>query len=105
MAILTADEAKAALGYNLEEDMPRRVEFVLLPAIDRFLQGATGKDWGTLTETYTTVDPVAKAAASVLLVRWFDDPGQIGQANDAGILALIGQMEARALQEAQAMTG
>lgn len=105
--ILTAAEAKEALGYSPDEQMPARVESILLPAIDDFLKNATGKDWGKLTESYTTVDPLAKQAASVLLVRWFDNPSQIGSANtsfgygsDLGIMSLITQLHAKALQEA-----
>lgn len=101
--ILTDQEAREILGYDdPTQEMPARVTPILLPAVDNFLKDATGKDWGALTEAYAAIDPTAKMAAAVLLVRWFDDPGQIGQVSDAGILALIGQLEAKALLEAQA---
>ena len=99
--ILTVAEAKAVLGYETTEEMPQDVENVLLPAIDEHLLTATGKDWGTLTENYTTIEPLAKMAARVFLRRWFDDPGMIGKVNDAGTMSLVGQLHAKALQEKQ----
>lgn len=101
--ILTTQDARDILGYDTNEEMPARVTTILLPAIDQHLQDATGKDWGTLTDTYAAVDPTAKMAASVLLTRWFDDPSQTGTNNDVGITSLITQLEAKALQEAQAV--
>ncbi len=102
MPILTSQEARDLLDYAAEEEMPAKVTSILLPAIDQFIEDATGKDWGTITETYTDIDPTAKMAAGVLLVRWFDNPGQIGTSNDIGVTSLIGQLNAKALQEAQA---
>lgn len=92
MAILTIEEAAIALRYDDLEDMPPEVKG-LLPAIDGFIEAATGKDWGA----DTVIDPGAKMAAKVLLVRWFEDPGMIGKTHDVGLLSLIGQLHAKAL--------
>lgn len=103
MALLTPDEAANMLGYTSTAQMPPQVTSVLLPAVDEFLKSATGKDWSVLTTTYTQIDPTAKMAAGVLLVRWFENPGLVGKADDAGLLSLIGQLAAKATQEAQAL--
>ena len=97
--ILTTQEAADVLGYDSPDEMPGDVVNILLPGIDGFLQNATGKDWGAEEE----IDPDAKMAARVLLRRWFDDPGMVGEAKDVGILNLIGQLHAKALQEKQAV--
>jgi len=97
--ILTKQEAADVLGYDSPDEMPGDVVNILLPGIDGFLQNATGKDWGAEEE----IDPDAKMAARVLLRRWFDDPGMVGATKDAGILNLIGQLHAKALQEKQAV--
>jgi hypothetical protein len=102
MSILSTQEAVDALDYTSVAELPGKVTSILLPAIDEFIKSATGKDWGTLTATYTEIDPTAKILAGVLLVRWFDDPGQINQANDSGVLSMVGQLEAKALVEQQA---
>lgn len=93
--ILTQQEAAELLNYLTVDEMPEKVISVFLPAVDAFLKNATGFDWGILTDTYTTIDPLAKMAAGVLLVRWFDDPSLIGKADDAGIVGLIGQLRAK----------
>ena len=98
MAILTELEAANALGYISTDEMPERVN-TLLSAIDKFIETATGKDWGA----ETTIDPTARMLASVLLVRWFEDPGMVGKVSDAGVLGLVGQLHAKALQEKQAV--
>jgi hypothetical protein len=103
--ILTTEEAMQALNYTTVDEMPGKVSTILLPAVDNFIENATGKDWGTLTEKYTSIDPVAKIIAGVLLVRWFDDPGLIGQVSDVNILSLLGQLAAKATQEKQAAEG
>ncbi len=103
MAILSPEEAVDVLGYTFVDEMPGDVTKILLPGIDGFLKNATGKDWGTITDTYTEIDPDAKMIARVLLVRWFEDPGMIGKTSDVGVVSLIGQLHAKALQEKQAM--
>lgn len=97
MAILTMLEAAELLDYESAEDMPRKVMTVLVPAINSFIRNATGKDWSKDSE----VDPVAKMCAGILLVRWFEDPGQVGKVSDAGLLAVVGQLSARAAKEGQ----
>ena len=93
MAILTAQEAKEALGYEPDDEMPGRVTSILLPAVDNYLRDATGHDWAS----DTIVSPTAKIAASILLVRWFENPTQVGTNNDIGVKALIAQLQAKAL--------
>lgn len=102
MSILTDTEAMEALNYTSVDDMPAKVIGILVPAVDAYITNATGKDWGTLTTTYTAVDPLAKLAAAILLGRWFEDVTQIGQANDLGVLSMLGQLEAKYLIEQQA---
>lgn len=102
MAILTDLEAANSLGYETAEEMPGRVISILLPAVDEYLKTATGKDWGVLTETYTIIDPVAKMAAGILLVRWFEDSDEVGNASGIGVTGLIGQLQAKYHQESQA---
>lgn len=95
--ILTAAEAAAVLR-TVETD-PAMIS--LLPQIDAYIETATGRDW-------TDDDPIheiAKAAARMLLVRWYEDPGGMGQAQ--GLLpqscsAVLGQLEAIALAIAEA---
>jgi hypothetical protein len=105
IAVLTVQEAAELLVYESIADMPKKVATILLPAVAGFIQEATGKDWGALTDTYTKIDPLAKLVAGVLLVRWFEDPGMIGKTNDIGVLSMIAQLEAKVLQEKQAGTG
>ena len=40
-----------------------------------------------------------KMAAAAILVRWWEDPGQLGTVLDDGLLGLIGQLKAKLLQE------
>ncbi len=103
MSILTTQEAVDLLKYGSAENMPGDINSVYLPAVDSFLKDATGKDWGTLTETYTEIEPVAKLTAGVLLIRWFRNPDLIGKADDSGVLSLITQLSAKVLQEQQAV--
>lgn len=102
MPILSDVEAMKMLDYTTVEDMPDKVSDILIPAVNEYLKDATGKDWGTITETYIEIDPVAKVVASILLVRWFEDPGQIDKVSDIGLLSMVNQLEAKYLQEKQA---
>lgn len=92
MAILTAKDAAEALDYESIEDMPEKVMSFIVPAIDEFLAVSTGKRWGE----GEVIDPLAKLVASVLLVRWFEDPGQIGKTSDASLVIMINQLKAKA---------
>jgi hypothetical protein len=103
VAILTPEEAASVLDYTSPAEMPPKVTSLLLPAVDDFLKSATGKDWGAVTATYTAIDPTAKMAAGILLARWFENPTQVGATFDVGVLSLIAQLEAKVLQEKQAV--
>lgn len=98
MAILTDNEAAAALNYMAGDEMPPKVTGIILPAVDAFIKSATGKDWGKITDSYKTIDPIAKMAASMLLVKWFEDSNEMGKAG-IGVIGLIGQLQAKALLE------
>lgn len=107
MSILTEQEVADLLDYTSVEEVPPKVMSMLVPAVEQFLLDATGKDWTKLTDTYTAVDSTAKMAAGMLLVRWFENPAQVGMNNaavlrDSGFSALIGQLAARAALERQA---
>jgi hypothetical protein len=102
MSILTLQNAADALNYNSPDEMPAKVATIFIPAVDGFIKEATGKDWGVLTDTYTSIDPIAIMVAAVLLVRWFEDPGMIGKVSDVGVLSMISQLEAKVLIENQA---
>ena len=102
MAILTNQEAAELLNYDDVDQTPPKVTSIFLPGIDSFLRDATGKDWGALTATYAAIDPTAKMAAGILLVRWFEDSSEMSKASGIGITGLIGQLKAKYLQEKQA---
>lgn len=93
--ILTPQEASGLLEFPSLEVMPEKVITVFLPAVEDFLRNATGRDWGTVTDTYTEIDPLAKMVAGMLLIRWFDDPGMVGKAADDGIIAMIAQLKTK----------
>lgn len=101
MAILTPEEAMQILDYTTVEDMPPKVTQILLPAIDRFLKNATGKDWGKDEE----INSLAKEAAGALLVRWFEDPGQVENTSDIGLISIIAQLRAEYLLEQEGKNG
>jgi hypothetical protein len=101
MPILTPQEACDRLRFSKVEEMPTDVITVLLPAVDSFIKDATGKDWGTLTDTYKTIDSTAKMAASILLIRWFENSDETGKGG-IGVIGLIGQLQAKYQQELQA---
>ena len=98
MSILSANEAASTLKYNSPDEMPGSVVSIYIPAIDDFIKSSTGKDWAA----EDTIDPTAKMVASILLVRWFDDPSQIGiQLKSTDPLnGFIIQLHAKVLQEA-----
>lgn len=90
--ILTATEAANVLRTT--DDDP--VMLMLLPAIDAYIEQATGRDWAA----DTTVRQEAKNAARMLLVRWYEDPGGMaaGEVLSAGLRAALTQLEALALE-------
>lgn len=91
--ILNIQEVADILGYENIEDCPIGKVNIILPAVDDYIKSATGKDWATDTK----IDATAKFVASVLFVRWFEDPGMIGKVNDLSIIGLITQLHAKAL--------
>jgi hypothetical protein len=91
--ILTATEAANVL--RCEPDDPAMLD--LLPVVDAYIIGATGRDW-TADET---IQQEAKAAARILLVQWHEDPGMIVGRQmvilSGGLAACLSQLEALAL--------
>ena len=92
--ILTETEAAAVL--RVEEDDALMID--MLSQVDAYIEYATGRDW-------TADDPVraeAKAAARMLLVKWYEDPGAMGVAFGGalgfGLGAALMQLEALALE-------
>jgi hypothetical protein len=67
----------------------------LLPLIDDYIEGATGRNWAA----DATIHPKAKNAARMLLVREFEDPGGMaaGAALGFGLRSVLSQLEALAL--------
>lgn len=94
MSLLTNLEAAEALGYTGEEECPPRVFNLIVPAANQYIRNATGKDWANDEEK----DPVAKFAASRLVVYWFENPGMINKP-DALTIDLCSQLHARVLIE------
>jgi hypothetical protein len=90
---LTTQEAAELLGYDSVESCPAARLNITHSAVDDYIQSATGKDWGK----DNPVNATAKLVASILLVRWFEDPGMIGKVNDVGLISLIGQLHAKAI--------
>lgn len=68
----------------------------LLPQVDRYIRDATGRDWSADIETH----PTAIAAATMLLVQWYDNPSMIGSEGvlGHGLTAALTQLEAEALK-------
>lgn len=92
--ILTNQEAADMLRLSDPGDYPQLN--ILLPFVDDYIKTATGYDWSK----DSTTDPTAKMLASVLVVRLFDDPGQIANIyeSDIWVKSLIGQLHAKALE-------
>lgn len=91
MSLLSVSEIEAVLkiGEGNISDYPEIN--LLIPAIEDHIKIATGKDWAS----DNLPDPLAKMVASILLVRWHEDPGMIGKSNDAGLIGLIAQLQAK----------
>jgi len=90
--ILTA--AEAALVLRCDETDVRML--ALLPQIDAHIKNATGHAW----EGDDTINETAKAAARILLVRGYEDPGMMGSANSQSfaLSSYFSQLEALALR-------
>lgn len=98
MNILTPQEATDILKYNSISELPGIVTSILMPAIDDYIKTATGKDW----TTDPVIDPTAKMVACVLLVRWSENPGALGeklQSNDF-LVGSMTQLHAKVISEA-----
>lgn len=93
--ILTAGEAAEVLRVEITDANMLR----LLPLIDAYIKNASGRDW-TLDNP---AHPTAKSAARMLLVRWFEDPGQMASGNtlNFGLNAAMTQLKALALELAE----
>lgn len=65
----------------------------LLDMVDAHVKAATGRDW----TADATIHPLAKAAAGMVLVSWYDDPAQIGSSPSRAMGALL-QLEMEALK-------
>ena len=92
--ILTPTEAAAVLRCEATDP---KLE-ILLPQVDQFIKLGTGRDW-TLDEP---ISPNAKAAARILLVRAFEDPGAIVATPTAmiyGLDAVMMQLEVEAIKK------
>jgi hypothetical protein len=91
-SILTVPEA--ALFVRSDETDP--ILNMLLPQTDAFIQRATGRDWAADAQ----VNEVAKAAAGMLLVLWYDNPAQAGADGimPFGLTNVLTMLEAEALK-------
>lgn len=89
--ILTA--AEAAIVLRCEENDARMLQ--LLPQITAFIKNATGHDW----ENDDPILASAKAAARMLLVMEYEDPGMISgiKSLDYGLTFQLAQLQALAL--------
>lgn len=88
--ILTAAEAASAIRTDAADtDL-----LALLPLVDKFVERATGRDW---TQD-GTINAIAKAAARMLIVQWYDNPAQVGQDQVLafGLTNVLSQLEAEA---------
>lgn len=92
MYILTTAEAAHVL--RCDETDPAMLD--LLPQVDAYIRGATGRDW----TTDTTIHPTAKSAARMLLVLWHEDPGRIGNGGSLnfGLQSALMQLKAEAMK-------
>jgi hypothetical protein len=90
--ILTAAEAANAL--RCETTDPAMLD--LMPSVDAYIRNATGHDW----TADSPINPIAKSAARMLLVKWHEDPAMVGSANSLsfGLSAALTQLEAEALR-------
>lgn len=89
MPILTPSEA-ANWVRSTETD---QIMLMLMPIVDAYIAGATGRDWSA----DSTIYPKAKAAAGALLTYWYDNPAQAGSA-PSGSSDVLAQLEVEALK-------
>ena len=86
-SILTT--AEAVLFVRTESSNP--ILAMLLPQVDVYLECATGRDWTQDSPIFE----MAKSAAGILLVAWYDDPSLTGQ-GVPGVYGPLVQLEAEA---------
>jgi hypothetical protein len=87
--ILSAAEAATVL--RCDDDDHNMID--LLPQVDTFIRLATGRDW----TGDSPVHPAAKAAARMLLVLWYENPGMFASGTASlnfGLLNVLIQLEA-----------
>jgi hypothetical protein len=89
MTILTPSEA-ANWIRSTETD---QIMLMLMPQVDAYLERATGRDWSA----DTIIHPLAKTAAGVLLVNWYDNPAMTGS-GFSGFSDVLTQLEVEALK-------
>ena len=93
MTILTSDEGATMLRTDVDD----QVLADLLPLVDAYLLQATGHKW----EADTTIDPLAKNAARMLLVQWYENPGMMGDSSSPlsfGLRAAVIQLKTKAME-------
>lgn len=91
--ILTTTEAAAVLRCAVDDPSM----LMLLPAVDAYIEQATGRDW-TLD---ATIYQEAKNAARILITLWHENPAQIANSQGMlpqGLTACLVQLEALALE-------
>lgn len=90
--ILTAAEA----AQFVRTDTTDAVMLMLLPQVDEFVKRATGRDW----TADNPINDLAKSAAGMLLVQWYDNPSQMGPDSPLafGLTNVLSQLEAQALK-------
>ena len=91
--ILTDTEASNVLRCAIDD--PNML--ALLPAIDAYIEMATGRDWAA----DASIRQEAKSAARILLVQWHEDPGMMAGSQamlSGGLQACLAQLEALALE-------
>lgn len=90
--ILTPEEAADVLRCDIfDQNMLN-----MLPAIDAYIERATGRDWAA----DSIIPQGAKSAARILLVQWHEDPGMMAggiAVLSGGLQACLTQLEALAL--------
>ncbi len=90
--ILNAIEAATVLRCeNTDPNM-----LALLPQVDAYIQQATGRDW----TVDSPISQVAKGAARMLLVMWYENPGMVGNMSSLnfGLASSLVQLESLALR-------
>lgn len=90
--ILTAAEGAVVLRCLVTDS----AMLALLPGIDAYIEQATGHNW----TSDSTIHALAKNAARMLLVMWYENPGMVNGVTSmsAGLSAALTQLEALALR-------